>query len=70
MTPKLLPIYLQSPQLRDNVLNEFYVKGLGLDIYTQFLSNAVQQVTHRYADIDILEIGTYRKLRALEKRLI
>ena len=60
MRPKPIPVYSQNLQLRDNVLNEFYVKGLGLDIYTQFLSNAVQQVTHRYADMNILEIGTYR----------
>lgn len=43
--------------LKDNLLNDFYCQGLGLDIYTQFLSNAVQQISHRYCNMDILEIG-------------
>jgi hybrid polyketide synthase/nonribosomal peptide synthetase ACE1 len=43
--------------LKDNLLNDFYCKGLGLDVYTQFLSNAVQQISHRYCNMDILEIG-------------
>jgi hypothetical protein len=41
----------------DNVLNDFYVTGLGLDKYTTFLSNAILQLTHRYVNMDILEIG-------------
>ncbi|KAF2874833.1 polyketide synthase [Massariosphaeria phaeospora] len=43
--------------LHDNVLNEFYREGLGLDTYTEFLNNAVQQVAHRHANMNILEIG-------------
>ena len=45
--------------IHDNVLNDFYVTGLGLDKYTDFLSNAVLQLSHRYANMDILEIGTF-----------
>ncbi|KAF2268646.1 putative hybrid NRPS/PKS enzyme [Lojkania enalia] len=43
--------------MHENVLNDFYVKGLGLDKYTDFLTNAVMQLNFRYANMDILEIG-------------
>lgn len=43
--------------MEGNVLIDFYVKGLGLDKYTDFLSNAVLQLSHRHANMNILEIG-------------
>ncbi|CZR58354.1 related to polyketide synthase [Phialocephala subalpina] len=43
--------------MHGNVLIDFYVKGLGLDKYTDFLSNAVLQLAHRHANMNILEIG-------------
>lgn len=45
--------------MHENVLNDFYVKGLGLDRYTDFLSNAVLQLSHRYSNMNILEIGKW-----------
>ncbi|KGO65245.1 Acyl transferase/acyl hydrolase/lysophospholipase [Penicillium italicum] len=43
--------------LRDNMLDDFYKKGLGFAKYNSFLAQMMQQVTHRYPHTKILEIG-------------
>jgi len=50
--------------MNENVLNDFYVKGLGLDKYTNFLSNGVLQLAHRYPRMNILEVGTCEVLNS------
>ena len=44
-------------QMKDNVLDNFYRHSRGITEYTQFFSNAVQQLAHRYPHMNILEIG-------------
>jgi hybrid polyketide synthase/nonribosomal peptide synthetase ACE1 len=43
--------------LQDNLLNDFYVQGRGIQEHTRFLANMVDQIVHRYSDMNILEIG-------------
>ncbi|KAK4199547.1 putative dual specificity polyketide synthase [Triangularia verruculosa] len=43
--------------LVDNMLDDFYKKGLGFARYNSFLSLMVEQFTHRYPHAKILEIG-------------
>ncbi|KAH7322436.1 putative hybrid NRPS/PKS enzyme [Stachybotrys elegans] len=43
--------------LPDNMLDDFYKKGLGFDQYNQFLAAMMKQMVHRYPHARILEIG-------------
>ncbi|KAF2111197.1 hypothetical protein BDV96DRAFT_552325 [Lophiotrema nucula] len=43
--------------LEDNLLNDFYTEGRGVYEHTDFLANVVDQLVHRYGNMDILEIG-------------
>lgn len=43
---------------KDNMLDRFYEDGLGLKEFSTFLGKTVKQVVHRYARMNILEIGT------------
>ena len=42
---------------QDNMLDDFYKKGLGFERYNAFLASMMQQITHRYPHAKILEIG-------------
>lgn len=42
---------------KDNLLDQFYAEGLGMREYSMYLARTVKQLVHRYADMDILEIG-------------
>ena len=46
--------------LDDNMLNDYYVNALGFHEYTKYLARMVGQITHRYAHMNILEIGKSR----------
>lgn len=46
--------------LHDNMLNDYYVNALGFHEYTKYLARMVGQITHRYAHMNILEIGKSR----------
>ncbi|KAF7714216.1 Hybrid PKS-NRPS synthetase [Penicillium ucsense] len=43
--------------LPNNLLDDFYKQGVGIQRYNAFLASMVQQITHRYPHADILEIG-------------
>ncbi|KAJ5692060.1 hybrid PKS-NRPS biosynthetic cluster [Penicillium macrosclerotiorum] len=43
--------------LRDNMLDDFYKKGVGFAKYNSFMAQMMQQITHRYPHMNILEIG-------------
>ncbi|OKL63922.1 hypothetical protein UA08_00474 [Talaromyces atroroseus] len=43
--------------MKDNVLDDFYKKGLGLEKYNAYLAKMVKQIVHRYPHLNILEIG-------------
>lgn len=43
--------------LEDNLLNDFYVQAAGFDEYTESLTQQVNQLSHRYPHMNILEIG-------------
>lgn len=43
--------------LPDNMLDDFYKKGLGFARYNSFLASMMRQMTHRYPHAKILEIG-------------
>ncbi|KAE8373286.1 putative hybrid NRPS/PKS enzyme [Aspergillus bertholletiae] len=43
--------------LYDNMLNDFYVKGLGMTEYLKGLTSTVKQIGHRYPTMNVLEIG-------------
>lgn len=59
---------------QDNMLNDFYVKALGFDEYTETMADQACQFAHRYPHMDILEIGagtggaTKRIFKKLGKR--
>jgi len=58
----------------DNMLNDFYVKALGFDEYTETMADQVAQLVHRYPHMNLLEIGagtggaTKRIFKKLGKR--
>lgn len=58
----------------DNMLNDFYVKALGFDEYTETMADQVCQLAHRYPHMNVLEIGagtggaTKRIFKKLGKR--
>lgn len=41
----------------DGLLSEYYEKCIGCPQAYHFLGKLVQQLTHRYSNMDILEIG-------------
>ena len=43
--------------VKDNIINDIYVHGLGLLKYNGYLASIVQQLVHRYPNAKILEIG-------------
>lgn len=43
--------------VKDNMLNEMYVDGLGFSKYSGYLGSLVKQLVHRYPNAKILEIG-------------
>ncbi|KAF7586831.1 hypothetical protein BBP40_008256 [Aspergillus hancockii] len=43
--------------LPNNMLDDFYKKGLGFERYNSFLASTMKQVIHRYPHARILEIG-------------
>ncbi|KAL9605858.1 MAG: hypothetical protein Q9179_000968 [Wetmoreana sp. 5 TL-2023] len=43
--------------LPNNMLDDFYKKGLGFARYNSFLASMMKQITHRYPHAKILEIG-------------
>ena len=43
--------------MKDGMLDQYYVKSLGLEPYTAFLSNIIAQITHVHPHLRILEIG-------------
>ncbi|KAH3986904.1 bifunctional polyketide synthase/nonribosomal peptide synthetase phmA [Parastagonospora nodorum] len=58
----------------DDMLNDFYVKALGFDEYTETMADQVCQLAHRYPHMNVLEIGagtggaTKRIFKKLGKR--
>lgn len=49
--------------LPNNMLDDWYKKGLGFARYNSFLASMMKQVTHRYPHAKILEIGEITLLR-------
>ena len=49
--------------LPNNMLDDWYKKGLGFAKYNSFLASTVKQITHRYPHARILEIGEITLLR-------
>ena len=49
--------------LPNNMLDDWYKKGLGFTRYNSFLASMMKQVTHRYPHARILEIGEITLLR-------
>lgn len=47
-----------EPMLEDNMLNDFYVLGLGMPEYLKRLTSTAKQIGHRYPAMSILEIGS------------
>lgn len=47
--------------LPDNLLDDFYKKGLGFQRYNSFLAGMMKQMVHRYPHTKILEIGKSTK---------
>lgn len=45
--------------LPDNMLDDFYKKGLGFARYNSFLASMMKQMAHRYPHARILEIGKW-----------
>ncbi|KAL8833493.1 MAG: hypothetical protein Q9170_004238 [Blastenia crenularia] len=43
--------------LQENMLDDFYRKGLGFARYNELMASMVKQITHRYPHARILEIG-------------
>ncbi|TLS21198.1 uncharacterized protein PpBr36_10632 [Pyricularia pennisetigena] len=46
-----------EPLLQDNLLNDFYMQGLGMDVYLPSLAAAASSLAHRFPHMDIFEIG-------------
>ncbi|PVH77180.1 hypothetical protein DL98DRAFT_639029 [Cadophora sp. DSE1049] len=42
---------------KDNLLDQFYAEGLAMREYSMYLARTVKQLVHRYAGMNILEIG-------------
>ncbi|KAF2795005.1 hypothetical protein K505DRAFT_302867 [Melanomma pulvis-pyrius CBS 109.77] len=43
--------------MKDELLSNMYAQGLGILEHTRFLARLVKQITHRYPDLNILEVG-------------
>jgi hybrid polyketide synthase / nonribosomal peptide synthetase ACE1 len=46
-----------EPMMKDNMLNDFYVQGLGMDEYLRKLTATARQMSHRNPAMNVLEIG-------------
>lgn len=46
-----------EPMMKDNMLNDFYVTGLGMKEYLAKLTATAKQIGHRYPAMNVLEIG-------------
>lgn len=49
--------HMLQHMMKDGMLNQFYVEGLGLQPFTAFLAEMVAQITHRYPNMRIVEVG-------------
>ncbi|KAG6354080.1 hypothetical protein INS49_005051 [Diaporthe citri] len=43
--------------MRNDMLSQFYMDGIGLAPYTKSLARIIKQIVHRYPHMDILEVG-------------
>ncbi|KAF1937576.1 putative hybrid NRPS/PKS enzyme [Clathrospora elynae] len=46
-----------EPMMEDNMLNDFYVTGLGMEEYLRKLTATARQIAHRHPAMNVLEIG-------------
>lgn len=46
-----------EPMMEDNMLNDFYVTGLGMEEYLCNLTATARQIAHRHPAMNVLEIG-------------
>ena len=51
-------VTMLEPMMQDNMLNQFYVSGLGMRDYTEHLGCMASQIGHRYPHMKVLEIGS------------
>lgn len=49
--------HMLQHMMKDGMLNQFYIEGLGMESYTMYLTEMVAQVMHRYPHSRIIEIG-------------
>lgn len=47
--------------MQDNLLNRFYEQALGVIENTSFMARVVGQISHRYPQMNILEIGQSKR---------
>lgn len=45
--------------IKDGMLEETYEEGFGLDQQNDFIAHLVEQISHRYPRMNILEIGMF-----------
>lgn len=50
-------LIMLEPMMENNMLNEFYVDGLGMPEYIKHLARMVSQIGHRFPNMKVLEIG-------------
>jgi hybrid polyketide synthase/nonribosomal peptide synthetase ACE1 len=43
---------------KDNMLDDVYEDGFGLDLVNKYIAHMTAQIAHRYPRMNILEIGT------------
>ena len=48
---------LLEVMLKDNMLNDFYMKGCGFVVINESIRSVLQQITHKFPRTNILEIG-------------
>ncbi|KAH6650452.1 hypothetical protein F5144DRAFT_45973 [Chaetomium tenue] len=46
-----------EPMMQDNKLNRFYIEALGMSRYLEELSRMAAQISHRYPQMHVLEVG-------------
>lgn len=49
--------HMLQHMMKDGMLNQFYIEGLGMESYTTYLTEIVAQIMHRYPHARIIEIG-------------
>ncbi len=45
--------------VKDNLLSKYYKSGLGFARYYHYLAQVARQISHRYPQMSILEIGEF-----------